>query len=117
MSLGWLKASRNSLNGLAHALRHERSIKQEAVALAGSFLLAPFVASDARHAILLVGSVALVMIVELLNNAVEALADRVTTERDEAIRVAKDCGSAAVTLTILVAAALWLEAIGSRLSS
>ena len=116
MHLGWLKAARNSRDGLAHALRHERSVRQEVVALAAAVVVSPALAETARHAVLLVSVVALVVIVELLNNAVEAVCNRVTTERDPLIKIAKDSGSAAVTLTILIALAFWIEALWSAFS-
>ncbi len=56
------------------------------------------------------------MIVELLNTAIEKLADRVTLERDPMIGRVKDMGSAAVGLTLLIAGAVWLLAIWERLS-
>lgn len=116
MALGWIAAARNSLDGLRHGLRHERPVRQEAVALAAGVLVAPFLARDARHAIVLVAAIALALAVELLNNAVEALADRITSEHDPAIKVAKDSGSAAVAFTILIALALWVEAAWSALA-
>jgi diacylglycerol kinase (ATP) len=57
-----------------------------------------------------------VMIVELLNTAIEKLADRVTLEHDPIIGRVKDMGSAAVGLTLLIAALVWLLAIWERLS-
>ena len=108
--LGWLAALRHSWAGLRHALAHERPVRHEALALALAVPLAPFLASSALHAILLVGTLLLAIAVELLNVAIETVCDRLTTERDPAIKIAKDCGSAAVALTILLAALVWGEA-------
>ena len=116
MRLGWLAATRNSWNGLVHAVRHERPARQEAIVLVAALLLVPFLADSMRHAILLLGAVVLTLVVELLNVAIERLADRITLERDEAVRIAKDVGSAAVTLTVVLALALWLEAAWSALA-
>ena len=110
MPLGWLAATRNSWAGLRHALRNERSVRQEAATLALGVVVAPLVAETWRHGIGLVSLLGTVVVVELLNNAVEAVCDRVTADRDPLIKVAKDSGSAAVTLTIAVAAAFWIEA-------
>ena len=103
-----------SLKGL-RAGWHEPAFRFEAIAaivmLPASFWLG-------RHWLevaALAGSVLLVMIVELLNTAIEKLADRVTLEHDPIIGRVKDMGSAAVGLTLLLAGAVWLVAIGERL--
>ena len=111
MALGWLAAGRNSWNGLRRTVREERSARQEAVAIVLAVPLAILVADGARHALLLIGLVVLALAVELLNSAIETLADRITREHDEAIGRAKDAGSAAVTLVIVVGAAFWIEAL------
>ena len=56
---------------------------------------------------LLVGTILIVLIVELLNSAVEAVVDRVSAERHELSKRAKDIGSAAVLVTLMLAAAVW----------
>ena len=113
--LGWLPAARNSLDGLRHALRHERSVRQEGFVFLVAVPAAVFIAQDARHAVLLLGSLLLVVAVELLNNAIEAVCDRLTRERDPAIKIAKDSGSAAVSVSIAIALAAWVEAFWSFL--
>lgn len=115
MSLGWLNAARNSRDGFLHALK-QRSIRQELIALVLAVLVAPWLAADARHAVLLIAAVLVVVIVELLNNGIEAVCDRVTTERDPLIKIAKDSGSAAVTLAIAIALLFWLEALWSAMA-
>jgi len=65
-------------------------------------------------ALALIGTVLAIMIVELLNTAIEKLADRVTLEHDPIIGRVKDMGSAAVGLTLLIAGAVWLLAIWER---
>jgi diacylglycerol kinase (ATP) len=67
-----------------------------------------WVGQDAIQIILLLSSLVLVLIVELLNSAIEAVADAVTLENNELIGRAKDLGSAAVFLSLLSAGALWL---------
>ena len=115
MTLGWRNAARNSRDGFVHAIT-QRSIRQETIVLALGTLVAPFVAADARHAVLLIAAVLLVLIVELLNNGIEAVCDRVTVERDPLIKIAKDSGSAAVTLSIVLGLLLWAEAAWSALA-
>ena len=63
----------------------------------------------------LIGVVIFVMVVELLNTAVEKLADRVSREFDFQIGTVKDIGSAAVGLALLLAGAVWLLALAERL--
>lgn len=111
MALGWIAAARNSAAGLAHGWRKERPVRQEIVALVAAIVVAPFLARSALHGIALVGVVVATLVVELLNVGLESICDRITTERDEHVRIAKDSGSAAVTLTVIVAAAVWLEAV------
>jgi diacylglycerol kinase (ATP) len=74
------------------------------------------IATDGWKRLALIGVVLAVLIVELLNTAIEKLADRVTREQDPMIGRAKDMGSAAVGLSLLLAGAVWLLAIWERLS-
>jgi diacylglycerol kinase (ATP) len=110
-----LRATVNTWNGLIDAARSEAAFRQELVALAISVPLALFVADGAWKRMLLIGAVALVLIVELLNTAIEKLADRVTTAREDQIRKVKDMGSAAVGLALLIAAMAWLLALAERI--
>jgi diacylglycerol kinase (ATP) len=109
------KAFFNSLAAWRHLIRSEKAFQQEAVLLALALPLAFFVASDARAWVLLVGSVLLVMIVEVLNTGIEAVCDAVSPEFNANIKIAKDCGSLAVLLTIAVAAAVWGVALWEQL--
>jgi len=110
-----LRATINTWNGLIDAARSEAAFRQELVALLISVPLAVVVASDAWKRLLLIAVVALVLVVELLNTAIEKLADRVTLTREDQIRRVKDMGSAAVGLALLVAVAVWLLALAERL--
>ena len=103
-----------SLQGLAAALRHESAFRQEA-ALAVVMLPAAFwVGRNWVEISLLVGSVMLVLIVELMNSAVEAVVDRVSFELHELSKRAKDIGSAAVMLALLLCAGIWAAALWQR---
>jgi diacylglycerol kinase (ATP) len=103
-----------SLQGLAAALRHESAFRQEA-ALALVMLPAAFwVGRNWVEISLLVGSVMLVLIVELMNSAVEAVVDRVSFELHELSKRAKDIGSAAVMLALLLCAGIWAAALWQR---
>ena len=109
------RATLNTLNGLRAAAASEAAFQQELVALAIAIPLALVVATNLWIALALIGVVLAVMIVELLNTAIEKLADRVTLDHDPIIGRVKDMGSAAVGLTLLIAGAVWLLAIWDRL--
>lgn len=100
-------ALRYSLAGISAAFRHEDAFRQEvwlAVVLIPLSLLLP--ASGVGHA-LMMASVLLVLIVELLNSAVEAVVDRVSLERHRLAKRAKDIGSAAVLIALINVIAVW----------
>jgi diacylglycerol kinase (ATP) len=111
-----LRATLNTVNGLRAATASEAAFRQELIALALAIPLALVIATDAWKGLALIGVVLAVLIVELLNTAIEKLADRVTREQDPMIGRAKDMGSAAVGLTLLIAGLVWLLAIWERLS-
>lgn len=108
------KAAGYSLKGLRAALRYEAAFRQELLLV---LLMAPaafWVGQDAIQIILLLSALVLVLIVELLNSAIEAVADAVTLENNELIGRAKDLGSAAVLLSLLSAGALWVTILINR---
>jgi len=109
------KATINSRNGLAFAFRSEQAVREEIFALLLSLPFAWFIGSTATRAVELVCAVAFVLVVELLNTAIEKLADRLTMDHDKQIGRVKDMGSAAVGLTLLVAGAVWLLALAERI--
>ena len=100
-------ALRYSLAGLRAALRHEAAFRQELVLGVPMVLLALWWAPGRTNTLLLVGSVVLVWVVELLNSALEALADAISTDHHPLLGRAKDLGSAAVMLSLLFAAFTW----------
>lgn len=103
-----------SLAGLTSALRSESAFRQE-TALALVLLPAAFWLGRGWVEIgLLAGSVILVLVVELLNTAVESAIDRIGPERHELSARAKDLGSAAVLLSLLLAGGLWAGALWQR---
>jgi diacylglycerol kinase (ATP) len=110
-----LRATVNSWNGLKAAIRTEAAFRQELVVLLIAIPLAFVIGQSAWSRLALVGSVIFLMVVELLNTAIEKLADRVSREFDWEIGTVKDIGSAAVGLALLLAGAVWLIAIAQRL--
>ncbi len=106
-----LKATECSRKGFVAAWRNEAAFRQEAVLAILMFPLSFVLAESVGHWALLVGVLLLVLIVELLNSAIEALTDRVSLERHALSGRAKDMGSAAVTLSLTIVALVWGAAI------
>lgn len=100
---------------MAFAFRSEQAIREEIFALILSVPAAWLVAATATRAVELVCSVAFVLVVELLNTAIEKLADRLTMDHDKQIGRVKDMGSAAVGVALLMAGAFWVIAVIERL--
>ncbi|MEM6162558.1 diacylglycerol kinase [Erwinia sp. P6884] len=103
-----IKAAGYSWQGLRAAWQHEAAFRQEAVAVLVAIILACWLDVDPVTRVLLIGSVVLVIIVEILNSAIEAVVDRIGSEIHPLAGRAKDMGSAAVLLAILLAIAVWL---------
>ena len=96
-----------SLEGFRAAFKHEDAFRQEVFLSLILIPLAFFLESEALHRILMIGSVFLVLIVELLNSAVEAVVDRVSIERHALAKRAKDIGSAAVFVALANVVMTW----------
>ncbi|WP_333795974.1 diacylglycerol kinase [Rheinheimera sp.] len=111
-----LKATECSRKGFVAAWRFEAAFRQEAVLAMLLLPLSFWLADSAQHWALLVSVLLLVLIVELLNSAIETLTDRVSLERHELSGRAKDLGSAAVTLSLTVVAIVWGVALWQQLS-
>ena len=108
------KAFLNTLYGLQWALRHEAALRQEFAALAIGVPLSFFVALNVAWWLALIGSLLGLIIVELLNTAIEKLSDHVAPEHSHAIKVVKDLGSAAVFIALPLAFGVWVAAFGLR---
>jgi diacylglycerol kinase (ATP) len=110
-----LRATVNTWHGLLAAARSEEAFRQELVALLVAVPLAFLLSDSGWKRLALIGAVVFVLVVELLNTAIEKLADRVNLAIDPQIGRVKDMGSAAVGLALLLAAAAWLLALAERL--
>jgi diacylglycerol kinase (ATP) len=110
-----LRATVNTWHGLRAAVRSETAFRQELAALVLAAPLAFVIAGEAWKRLLLIGVLIFVLVVELLNTAIEKLADRVTRVHETQIGELKDMGSAAVGLALLIAGLTWLMAIADRL--
>ncbi len=102
-----LKAFGYSMQGLAAATRHEEAFRLELIALAPMLPLAIILGQTGVERALLVGSLLLVLVVELINSAIEAVVDRISLEHHTLAGRAKDIGSAAVFLALVNVVAVW----------
>jgi diacylglycerol kinase (ATP) len=96
-----------SMHGFKDAFEHEHAFRQEAMLAAVLLPLAFVLEGSGIGRALLVGSVLLVVLVELLNSAIEATVDRISLENHILAKRAKDIGSAAVLLSLVNLAAIW----------
>ena len=97
-----------SLQGLKAAFKHEAAFRQELLLVIILLPLAVYLGQDGLERAVMIGSLFLVLIVELLNSAVESVVDRVGDEHHELSGRAKDIGSAAVFLSLLNVVVVWL---------
>ena len=102
-----LNAAGYSWAGLAAAFRHEDAFRQEVFLAVLLIPLALFLGATGVERALMIGAVLLVLIVELLNSALEAAVDRISLEHHQLIKRAKDMGSAAVMIALVNAAVVW----------
>ena len=104
-----------SFDGLADAFRNESAFRQEVVLAAILIPTALWLPVAPVERALLIAAVLLVMIVELLNTGVEAAIDRISFEHHSLSKRAKDIGSAAVFVTLVLLAAVWSVILLPRL--
>ena len=110
-----LNATRYSLEGVAAAARHEAAFRQELLLAAALVPLGLWLGADGVERALLAGSVLMVLVVELLNSAIEAVVDRASPEHHELAKRAKDYGSAAVMIALAVTGLVWVLLLLPRL--
>lgn len=109
-----IRAARFSVQGFAHAWRHESAFRQE---LALCIVLTPlglWLGQTAYERLLLIACLLLVLIVELLNSAVETAVDRIGEEHHELSGRAKDLGSAAVAVSLALVVLVWTTVAWGR---
>jgi diacylglycerol kinase (ATP) len=109
-----VNATRYSIDGLAAAWRHENAFRQELVLCVVLLPVALFLPLPGAEKVLLIASLLLVLIVELLNTAIEAAVDRDSVEINPLGKRAKDYGSAAVMIALFVAGITWVTILGSH---
>ncbi|GAB4291633.1 MAG: diacylglycerol kinase [Thiohalomonadaceae bacterium] len=102
-----VKAFGYSIQGLKAAVQYEEAFRLELLALIVLLPAALWLGGDGVERALLVGSLLLVLLVELINSAIEAVVDRVGVEHHTLAGRAKDIGSAAVFMALMNVAAVW----------
>lgn len=107
-------ATRFSAQGFAHAWKHEAAFRQEVALTVVLTPVALWLGRDGLERLLLIGCCLIVLIVELLNSAVEATIDRFGHEHHELSGRAKDLGSAAVFVSLTIVAAVWATVAWDR---
>ncbi|NHB93504.1 diacylglycerol kinase [Photorhabdus cinerea] len=102
-----IKATRYSVKGIKAAWQNEAAFREEIIVAILALIVAFYLDVSVIERILLIGSIMLVLIMEILNSAIEAIVDRIGSEFHELSGRAKDMGSAAVFLTIILALIVW----------
>jgi len=106
-----LPAMRYTIAGLRAAWKHEAAFRQEVIVGVPLIAAVPWLVTEKWRMALLIGAILLVWVVELLNSGLEALCDAVSPEAHPLLGRAKDLGSAAVFLSIVIAALIWVLVI------
>ncbi|SEI70988.1 diacylglycerol kinase [Paraburkholderia diazotrophica] len=107
-----LFALRHSYRGFVATVRHESAFRQELIAAMVLIPSAAIVPLPTVERVMLVATTLLVLLVELVNSGIEATVDRISPDRHELSGRAKDCGSAAVTVAVLICAIAWITLCG-----
>jgi diacylglycerol kinase (ATP) len=107
-------ACRNSADGFKAAWQNEHAFRQEMVVFVIGTILALVLKISAFEKFVLIGVLVFVLCIELLNSALEAVVDRISLERHPLSKNAKDFGSAAVCLAVLLAAGAWIVVLFNR---
>ncbi|RWD94384.1 diacylglycerol kinase [Mesorhizobium sp.] len=105
----------NSVRAFRKLAAHEKAFQQELLLLALALPAGWFISVSWRGYALLIAAVLLLIIVEVLNTGIEAACDAFSREFNVDIQLAKDCGSLAVLISIVVAAAVWGIALIERI--
>ena len=106
-----IKAFFNSVAAFRQLGSSEKAFQQELAVLVVGIPIAVFIADGAWMRFALIGSLVFVMIVEVLNTGIEAACNALSREFNKDIKIAKDAGSLAVLLSILLAGTIWMMAV------
>ena len=108
-------ALKYSVQGLQAAFKEEAAFRQELLLIIIALPLTLWISRSLLEAVLLMGSLIIVLIVELLNSSLEALADAISVEHHPLLGRAKDLGSAAVLLSLGLAGMVWIGVIATHI--
>ncbi|MES2073220.1 MAG: diacylglycerol kinase [Pseudomonadota bacterium] len=103
-----------SIDGFKNAWKNEHAFRQELVLVIIGAVIALVLPVSAFEKLMMIAVLVLILVVELINSAIEAVVDRVSLERHSLSKNAKDFGSAAVLLTFLIAVATWSVVLFNR---
>ncbi|MDO8653436.1 MAG: diacylglycerol kinase [Undibacterium sp.] len=103
-----------SIDGFKSAWKNEHAFRQELVLVILGAVVALILPVSAFEKLMMIAVLILILVVELINSAIEAVVDRVSLERHALSKNAKDFGSAAVLLTLLIAVATWSVVLFNR---
>ncbi len=106
-----------SLAAIKFGWKNETALRQELALIVVAIPVALFISSNPWKILAMLGTLLILLAVEFLNTGIEKLADRITGESDPLIKIAKDCGSAAVLMALVLAAGVWILALWERLFS
>jgi len=109
------QATINSWHGLIACAQTEAAFREELVVLVVGVPLAFVLTGHTGERFALIGTLFFILIIELLNTAIEKLADRVTRDNDPIIKRVKDMGSAAIFLSLTAAGATWLWVLAEKI--
>jgi diacylglycerol kinase (ATP) len=109
-----IAACHNSADGFKSAWQNEHAFRQELVVVVIGTILALLLKISAFEKFVLIAVLIFVLCIELINSALEAVVDRISLERHPLSKNAKDFGSAAVTLAVIIAAGAWIVILFNR---
>jgi diacylglycerol kinase (ATP) len=104
----WFAAFRYSITALHHGWKHETAMREELLLAIVAIPTAFFLADAVWKALLMISAVLFVLLIEAINTAIETLTDRISTELHPLSKIAKDMGSLAVLLAVIIAAFIWM---------
>lgn len=104
----------NSIEGFQAAWRSEYAFRQEVIVVLIATGVALVLPVSSFQKVLLISVLLLVLLVEIINSAIEAVVDRISLERHPLSKRAKDMGSAAVALSMMIAAMSWIVVLSNR---
>jgi diacylglycerol kinase (ATP) len=110
-------ATRNSLRGITFTFRKEQAFRHEVYLLLAALPVGIVIAPSFAWYVAMIGALLLIMAIELLNTGLEKLCDHVMADHHPQIGIVKDCGSAGVMFSLLLAGLIWLAALVVRFLS